>query len=357
MLYVGLDVHARKIVGCVLNADGKPLRQFELPGDVSRLLLELQRLKDRCAVCYEASCGYGHLYDRLRQLPNVVRIAVAHPGQLRLIFRSKKKHDRADARKLALLLFLDQVPEVHVPALDVRAWRAAIEFRRKLVDRQTMVKNELRALLRTHGVRAPYRTALWTRKGLAWLAEQPWPTGLASLQRTVLLEELAQLRTRLATLTRELNRLGATHPGVILLRTIPGVGPRTAEAVLAYIDQPQRFRRLKQVGSYFGLVPCQDQSAGTNRLGHITREGPATVRKLLTAATWQGVQRSPEIRAYFERLQRGDPDRQKIALVATAHWLLRVMLSMLRTGEVARFTRLTRKQEQSARAAAAAPAA
>lgn len=336
-------------MGCVLNADGKRIREFQLPGDVSRLLMELQQRNDRCRVCYEASCGYGYLFDRLAKLPSVERIVVAHPGQVRLIFRSKRKHDRVDARKLAMLLFMDQVPEVHVPNLDVRTWRGTIEFRRKLVDRQTMVKNELRALLKTHGLLAPHRHALWSKKGLAWLAAQELPTTLAGLQREELLEELAQLQTRIKRVTRELDRIGQAHRGVALLRTIPGVGPRTAEAVLAYIDQPKRFDRLKQVGCYFGLVPCQDQSYPMNRLGHITREGPATARKLLTEAAWQGIQRSPEIRAYYERLQREDPKRRKIALVATAHWLLRVMLSMLRSGEVARFTRLTRKQEEQLR--------
>jgi transposase len=357
MLYVGLDVHARKIVGCVLNADGKRIREFQLPGDVGRLLMELQQLNDRCRVCYEASCGYGHLFDRLARLPSVERITVAHPGQLRLIFRSKKKHDRADARKLAMLLLMGQVPEVHVPKLAVRTWRGMIEFRRKLVDRQTMVKNGLRALLKTHGLGAPHRAALWSKKGLAWLAAEELPAALAGWQRNELLDELAQLQKRIKRVTRVLDRIGRAHRGVALLRTIPGVGPRTAEAVLAYIDQPKRFERLKQVGCYFGLVPCQDQSAAANRLGHITREGPATARKLLTEAAWQGIQRSPEIRAYYERLQRQDPKRRKIALVATAHWLLRVMLAMLRSGEAARFTRLTRRQEQELKQPAQSPAA
>jgi hypothetical protein len=50
-------------------------------------------------------------------------VAVAHPGQLRLIYKSKK-NDRVDAAKLAKLLYLDLVPQVHVPRADVRAWRA-----------------------------------------------------------------------------------------------------------------------------------------------------------------------------------------------------------------------------------------
>lgn len=276
---------------------------------------------------------------------------MAHPGKLRLIFRSKQKNDRVDARKLALLLLLDQVPEVYVPRLDVRAWRAAIEFRRKQVDKQTMVKNQIRAVLRTYRIAAPPRKGLWTRTGLQWLAELELPTGLANLQLASLLEELAGCRLRIAKIQHELNVIGQAHAGVRLLRTIPGVGPRTAEVVMAYIDQPKRFNRNKQIGSYFGLVPQQDQSAGSNRLGHITRQGPATVRKLLVEAAWQGVRRSPEIRAYYERIQGGDPTQKRIALVATAHMLARTMLAMLRSGEVARFTRIPKKQEPATKAA------
>lgn len=348
MFYVGLDVHARKFAGCILNAAGGRIKEFVLPGDVDRLLHELQQLPEPCRVCYEASCGYGYLFDRLVQLPNVTQVVVAHPGHLRLIFRSKRKNDRIDARKLALLLLLNQVPAVHVPDLSVRAWRAAIEFRRRLVDKQTMCKNELRALLRAHGVVAPHRNALWTRRGLAWLTTLELPTTLGRLQRDFLLDELAKLRQQLRRLEDELNRIAQRHPGVALLRTIPGVGPRTAEAVVAYLDQVKRFQRTKQVGSYFGLVPCQDQSAGPSRFGHLTRQGPATVRKLLTEAAWQGIRHSPEIRAHFERIQRQDPQRKKIALVATAHWLVRVMAAMLRTGEVSRFTRLPRKPQATA---------
>jgi transposase len=90
-------------------------------------------------------------------------------------------------------------------------------------------------------------------------------------------------------------------------------------------------------------VPCQDQSGDRNRLGHVTREGPPIVRQLLAEAAWQAQRRSPTVRAYFENAQRGDPQRKKIALVATAHYLVRVMWAMLRRG--------TAWQEPYARAA------
>lgn len=102
---------------------------------------------------------------------------------------------------------------------------------------------------------------------------------------------------------------------------------------MAYIDTPERFTRSKQIGAYFGLVPCLDASADVTRRGHITRQGPATARKLLIEATWQGIRRDAHLRAYFERLVAGKPERRKIALVATAHHLLRCLLAMLKTGE------------------------
>ena len=119
-----------------------------------------------------------------------------------------------------------------------------------------------------------------------------------------------------------------------MLRTIPGVGARTAEAILAYVDDARRFARSSQAAAYFGLVPCQDASAGTNRLGHITKQGPATARKYLVQAAWQAVRRSATIGRRYERLVGGRPERRKIALVAVAQWLVRCMVSMLRSGEV-----------------------
>jgi transposase len=337
MHYVGLDVHQRRSSLCILDANGKTVNAFEVKGNWTQLLARIARDVPRpFAVCYEASCGYGHLFDRLR--PLAARVAVAHPGRLRLIFASKKKNDRVDAQRLAKLLYLDEVPAVHVPSLDVRAWRALIEFRQKLVARRVAVKNQIRTLLRGLGVGGPPADApfksIWTRKGTAWLKGLTLDGNAAdALRRDLLVEELTAVDAKVARVEKELARRADAHPGVRLLTTIPGVGVRTAEAFVAYVDDPARFARANRVGSYLGLVPCQDSSADVNRLGHITRDGPATVRKLLTEAAWQSIRRSPSMRGWFERVTHDDPGRKKIALVATAHRLARVMAAMLRTGE------------------------
>jgi transposase len=332
MKYIGLDVGKCWIYICILKRDGGVVKEFRVANDGVTLFERLGRYRGPLAVCFEASCGYGHLYDQLIRVARTVQ--VAHPGQLRLIFKSKRKNDRVDAKKLATLLLLDQVPAVHVPQADVRAWRGQIEFRDRLVARRVRAKNGLRALCRTYGIAVAAGQRLWSQKGRRALSELEWPNAAAALQCDLLVDELALLDRQIRRVEQALDERGATHPGVALLQTIPGVGPRTAEAFVAYVDRPQRFARNKQVGAYFGLVPCQDQSGARNRLGHITREGPSTMRRLLTQSAWQAVRRSPRIGAYCERIGRGDPERRKIAVVATMHYLVRVMHAMLRRGEV-----------------------
>jgi transposase len=152
------------------------------------------------------------------------------------------------------------------------------------------------------------------------------------LRQDLLLGEIEALMRHVRRIEQQLNHQAGRSPAVACLRSIPGVGVRTAEAVAAFADDPHRFRGAKAVGRYFGLIPSQDQSGDRNRQGHITREGPAVVRQLVAEATWQAVSPSPTIRAYFQRIRRDDPQRKKIALAATAHYLVRVMWALLKHG-------------------------
>lgn len=335
MFYVGLDVHLKSYVVCVLDSKGNVVKRATTK-NLELLLGLLGKLPDHFSICFEASCGYGHIHDQLAK--RAARVVVAHPGFLALIYRSKKKNDRRDAEKLAQLLLAGMVPEVHVPTSEVRAWREAISFRRKLIQKRTRAKNAVRALLRSLGIVTPRSPGLWTKHGMTWLQEIEFDQLLSALKRDMLVDEIASFTKQVRTVEKVLKRFAESRVEVWQLQSIPGVGARTAEAVVAFLDDPHRFANSKKVGSYFGLVPSQDQSGGTNRLGHITKEGSATVRQLLTEAVWQSIRRSPTVKAYFKRIHRGDKDRRKIAVVATAHYLVRVMWAMLKRGELWRET-------------------
>lgn len=340
-LYIGLDVHQNTSTYCVLDRHGKHVRTVTVKGRWDKLVESLKPWAERgpITVAYEASLGYGTLHDRLT--PFCVRVAVGHPGRMRVIFKAKRKNDRIDAGKIAKLLFLDEFPEVHVPSIDTRDWRALIEFRTTLIHKRTRCKNGVRSVLRSHAVAAP--RSLWTNKGLAWLRAAELPTPLAALRRDILLGELEHLEMQVKRVTKELDEMARKHPGVALLRSIPGVGPRTAEAFLAYVDDPTRFAKVRRIGTYLGLVPCQDSSASVNRLGHVTKEGPATLRRLLVEASWRAIDHDPHLRETFERIAAGKKERRKTALVAVAHKLARIMLAMLKSGCVYESTPVTQE--------------
>ena len=192
-------------------------------------------------------------------------------------------------------------------------------------------KNQIRGVLRENDLAGV--KWLWSKRQLAWL-ESLELHPVAELRLELAVEEFKSLAQKIKRLEAELQKYADRHPAVTLLMTIPGVGIRTAETFVAWVDDIKRFRRTRQLGAYFGLVPCQDASADKNRLGHITRDGPPVMRKLITEASWTAIKKCPAFKSFFERIMSGKAERKKIAIVATAHRMIRVMGAMLRSGEV-----------------------
>src|SRR5438105_3270996 len=242
MYYAGLDIHIKCISICILNETGQRLRRP--PGSSIEERLRIRKgLPDRFAVCYEASCGYGHFHDLLR--PLAARVLVAHPGPWRLSFRSKTKNDRHDAERLAKLLYRGETPTVPVPSLEVRTGRELSNCRSQVSAKRTRAKNTVRALLRSAAVVPPKQPGLWTKKGLAWLRQLTLPTASQPLRRDLLLEEIETLLRPVRRIEHPLHRQ-AQHPAAVARRrSLPGVGLRTAEAVAAFVDDPHRFGQAK----------------------------------------------------------------------------------------------------------------
>ena len=119
---------------------------------------------------------------------------------------------------------------------------------------------------------------------------------------------------------------------MVLLRTIPGVGPRTAEMVAAYLDDPHRFANARQVSAYAGLVPRQFQSGTIDHKGRITKRGPAYLRKILVECTWTMRRYNSWGAGVVERITRGQKPL-KSAVVALARKLSVPCWAMLRKGQ------------------------
>lgn len=117
---------------------------------------------------------------------------------------------------------------------------------------------------------------------------------------------------------------------VRLLRSIPGVGPRLAEMVVAWIDDPKRFRNGREVGAYAGLTPRRYQSGESDRSGRISKAGCGRMRKLLVQVAWGMLQHNERGREVFNRLCKDQKTRRKQSAVALARKVLVWCWAMLR---------------------------
>ncbi len=107
-----------------------------------------------------------------------------------------------------------------------------------------------------------------------------------------------------------------------LLQTIPGVGRKTAEVVVAYLDDPHRFQNARQISSYAGMVPRRYQSGEMDRQGRIHKRGPRQLRSALVEAAWLMLRYNPWAKSVYDRLTSGQKTRKKKAIVAVARKLL-----------------------------------
>jgi transposase len=193
----------------------------------------------------------------------------------------KQKTDREDARLLLRLLRENNFPRIWVPSPENRDLRQLLWHRHRLVQMRTRIMNQLQALAMNEGQRR--KKKLWSATGRAQLEKLALGTW-ASRRRKDLLELLDRMNPTIEELTAAVEREARKWPEVLRLMTHPGVGPLTALAFVLIIGTPKRFRRGKQIGSYVGLIPEEDSSAGHQRLGHITKQGSSLLRFLLVEA-------------------------------------------------------------------------
>jgi transposase len=331
---LAIDLGKYKSVACVRDRASGTFRftSFETTrSEMHRLLTREQPT----VVIIEACLLAGWVHDLRAGLG--IRCLVANTASEAWKFKHlKRKTDRDDAQRLAQLYLLDQLPTVTLPPTAVRQWRSLIACRQALVGRRVAVQNRIRALFVAQGLPAPRGARAWAAAGLAGLASWARPLGDCAADELwrglldVSLTEYRQVCELIGQAEAKLDALGQQHADVALLQTAPGLGPRTAETVAAYLHDAPRFRSAKQVSAYSGLVPRQYQSGEMDRRGRITKRGPALLRKMLVECAWCMIRYNAWARGLYQRLTGGGQRRKKQAIVALARKILVRCWAMLR---------------------------
>jgi transposase len=269
-----------------------------------------------------------------------INVAVANPAHEAWRWtRVKRKTDKDDALKLARLTVLGQLPTAHMPSPQQRQRRRLVHYRRVLVDRRTAIKNHVRSIFSQQGMQLPPRGKAWTKIGIQQIAAHARALAqcddVDDLWRGRLhleLQQLESLSKQIEQVDARLDAMGSRDDRVQLLQSVPGVGPRLAETVVAHLDDPHRFKTAGQVASYAGLVPKQIESGTMKRSWRITRRGPALLRSMLVEVAWMVYMRNDWARHFVARISRGVKSRKNIAIVALARKLLVTLWAMLRDG-------------------------
>src|SRR4051794_35213494 len=289
-------------------------------------------------VIFETCDTAGWVHDIAAALGFTV--AVANPCDEAWRWRKvKRKTDRDDALKLVRLALVGQLRTVHMPSPQQRQKRRLIHQRKSLVERQTQGKNAIRSIFSQQGLSGelPSGHKLWSKVGIEQLlSTHARPLAECEIDELwrgrlhVELQLLEAIATQIELVDKKLAELNQADDRVKLLQSVPGVGPRLAEAVVAHLDDPHRFKNARQVSAYAGLVPKQLESGTMKRVGRITHNGPSLLRGLLVEVAWMAYRYNAWARSFVERVSRGIKQRKKIAVVALARKLLVRLWAMLR---------------------------
>jgi transposase len=270
--------------------------------------------------------GYSRWFERLLAELGM-ELWIGDPAEIKAKRVKKQKTDRQDAQLLLTLLLENRFPRIWIPSAENRDLRQLLWHRHRLVQMRTRIMNQLQAVAMNEGQR--WKKKLWSEAGRAQLAQlrlAPW----ASRRRQDLSELLDRLNPSIEELTAALKQEAEKRPEVARLMTHPGVGPITALAFVLIIGTPARFQRGKQIGSYVGLVPCEDSSGGRQRLGHISKQGNTLLRFLLVEAAQATVRWDPDWRRRYVHLAMRR--ERRIAKVAMARRLAIRLYWMWRNG-------------------------
>jgi transposase len=276
--YAGVDVSLDQSSVCVLDANGRIVREAKIASEPEVLISWLADLGLPLA-------RIGLEAGPLSQWLHAALVQAGYPAVL-LETRHVKaalsamvvKTDRKDARGIAHLLRMGWFRPVHCKSPPAQEVRALLMARKQLQAKMRDVELSLRGLLRGFGLKvgeiskgqfaARVRTLVFGHMMLERIAE-------------AMLQARDALRTEFGKLHRVMLAIARGDEVCRRLMTVPGVGALIAVTFTSAVDDPQRFARSKAVGAHFGLTPRKYQSGETDITGAVSRVGDAMVRMAL----------------------------------------------------------------------------
>jgi len=327
---IGLDLHQRESQLCILGEDGG-VSERRIATSRERFSAVLGG-RPPAQVLLEASTESEWVARHLEALGHAVVVADPNYAPMYATRSRRVKTDKRDARTLAEACRLGAYRPAHRLSDARRHVRAELAVRDALVRTRTRYVALVKALARRDGLRLAQGEPERTAAKLAALDAQGAVSPTLRAEVAPLLAVLAPLNAEIAAADQRIGAVAQHDPVVQRLATAPGIGPITAAAFVATVDDVARFPSAHQLEAYLGLVPGEKSSGEKQRRGRITKAGNARVRWLLVEAAWRVLRsRSPEAEGLRTWGQRAAVRRGKgVAVVALARRLAGILYAMWR---------------------------
>ncbi|MDP9178323.1 MAG: IS110 family transposase [Gemmatimonadota bacterium] len=323
---IGLDLHKRETQLCIIS-DGGSISERRIVTSRERLAAVLASCSP-ARILLEASTESEWVAQHLESLGHEVIVADPNYAPMYGSRTRRVKTDKRDARALAEALRLGAYRVAHRVSPERRHVRAELAVREALVRTRTRYVSLAKALVRRDGLRVAGSESHLVAKRIAAL---DLSDALAS-ELMPLFQVLVPINEQIAAADGRIGSLTDDDPDVALLTTAPSIGPITAAAIVATVDDITRFHSAHQFEAFLGLVPGERSSGEKRRVGKITKAGNSRVRYLLVEAGWRIMRsRSEEtaaLRAWALLIaaRRG----KRIAVVALARRLAGILYAMWR---------------------------
>ena len=340
-LYIGWDLHTKDSMFAVLNANGNELDYSRMPTEEESITQYLLRWDAQLNVAVEVGSMIHWAVDILKRIS--ANYYVINTSAFKLLTHSRKKTDRRDAYLMAYHYYKDNLPEpVFIPEQRTIEVRTLLHARLLAVKQSIMMMNSTRGLLKRIGFKF---------KDKYFKIPQNWQllleSGLPDYLCNVVSNNYSiwyKQENAVVEYTNQLLQYFKDDDNFALLQTIPAIGPITAIAILASMDNINRFANAGKLASYFGLVPTVRQSGERTHHGRITKMGNSLVRRYLTEVTNSLIGNKFRLKYNKEcviltKLKNGyykllnTRDSKNVAKVALAHKLVFIIYHVLKKGE------------------------
>ncbi len=279
--YAGLDVSLEATSVCVVDADGKIVREGKVPSDPDALELFLAEwgihLKRVGLESFSFSAWLFAALDN-KGLP-VVCIETRHTKAA--LNAMLNKTDKNDARGIAQLMRTGWFRAVHVKSHEAQTLRMLLAGRKAMLGKVLDMENMIRGLIRPFGLKVgPISIGRFEARVRELVDDMPELTAIVA----PLLDARAAMRLQFVRLHRMALAAAREDKVVRRMTTVPGVGAIVALTFGAAVDDPERFKKSAAVGAHFGLTPRRYQSGETDRSGRISKCGDDMTRSMLYEA-------------------------------------------------------------------------